>query len=100
VSITGIKVQSSSASVGGAPSPPADGSTSTPALKQRTAAFNGSLGFFTLGLSIDVLGEFQLQRCGVTCSACEARELCAIKLGLWIWLCSVQQCSMALSATG
>jgi hypothetical protein len=33
-----------------------------PALKPRRAAFNGSLGFFTLGLSLQVLGDFTLQR--------------------------------------
>ena len=41
--------------------------TSTPeatntTLKQRTAAFNGTLGFFTLGLQITVLGQFSLKR--------------------------------------
>jgi hypothetical protein len=33
-----------------------------PRLKPRRAAFNGTLGFFTLGLSLQVLGDFTLQR--------------------------------------
>lgn len=55
VTITGLKVEAASSS------------SSTPAspalLKPRAAAFNGSLGFFTLGLSIEVLGLFELKRC-------------------------------------
>ena len=67
MTITGIKVQANTASVSnnGASTPPATGGPNTspaPALKQRAAAFNGSLGFYTLGLSIEVLGEFALQR--------------------------------------
>lgn len=31
-------------------------------LKPRIAAFNGSLGFWSLGLSIEVLGQFGLRR--------------------------------------
>lgn len=41
------------------------GGSSSPApttLRERTAAFNGTLGFFTIGLSIEVLGQFQLRR--------------------------------------
>jgi hypothetical protein len=30
-------------------------------LKTRTAAFNGSLGFYTLGVEVQVLGDFALQ---------------------------------------
>jgi hypothetical protein len=37
-------------------------SSALPPLKPRRAAFNGSLGFFTLGLSLQVLGDFTLQR--------------------------------------
>lgn len=65
MTIMGVKVQTSSATVGadstGSEDPNSAGAT-TPPLRQRTAAFNGSLGFFTLGLSIEVLGEFKLQR--------------------------------------
>lgn len=53
VTITGLKV------AGDTP----DQATSAGAtLRQRTAAFNGSLGFFTIGLSIEVLGQFALKR--------------------------------------
>jgi hypothetical protein len=31
-------------------------------LKPRVASFNGTLGFYTLGLLVEVLGEFELQR--------------------------------------
>lgn len=69
MTITGIKVEASSAAVSSsssdstqaAPAPAGVAAAPTP-LKQRTAAFNGSLGFYTLGLSIDVLGDFFLQR--------------------------------------
>ena len=60
VTITGLKVEAASSSS-------SSSSSSTPAspalLKPRAAAFNGSLGFFTLGLSIEVLGVFELKRC-------------------------------------
>jgi hypothetical protein len=54
VTITGLKVQSVTAGTGSSPAPTQ--------LKPRAAAFNGSLGFFTLGLSIEVLGLFELKR--------------------------------------
>lgn len=37
-------------------------SNDTKSLRPRQAAFNGSLGFYTLGLKIEVLGELTLQR--------------------------------------
>jgi len=37
-------------------------SNNTKSLRPRQAAFNGSLGFYTLGLKIEVLGELTLQR--------------------------------------
>jgi hypothetical protein len=63
VSITGITVQASSASVGGGSADDANANT-TLSLKTRTAAFNGTLGFWTLGVNIDVAAEFKLQRWG------------------------------------
>jgi hypothetical protein len=39
-----------------------DGSGGSKPLKPRLAAFNGTLGFYTLGLLVEVLGEFELQR--------------------------------------
>jgi hypothetical protein len=38
-----------------------NGGSSRP-LRTRIAAFNGNLGFYTLGLTVDVQGEFELQR--------------------------------------
>jgi hypothetical protein len=60
ITITGMKVQLDSATVNASDTAPTN--SSIPALKQRSAAFNGSLGFYTLGLSIEVLGDFALQR--------------------------------------
>lgn len=64
VTITGLKFGAGEgATVSDGPG--GAGGSSSPApvtLKQRTAAFNGTLGFFTIGLSIEVLGQFQLKR--------------------------------------
>jgi hypothetical protein len=56
VTITGLRVEGA-AVTGDTPEQDAGA-----ALRQRTAAFNGSLGFFTVGLSIEVLGQFALKR--------------------------------------
>lgn len=79
VTITGIKIEgvsgfsngsstggitSSSFNVGsgGNSSGSADSSSNSKPLQPRVAAFNGSLGFYTLGLLVEVLGEFELAR--------------------------------------
>jgi hypothetical protein len=48
-------------SVGSGGSGAGNGGSSKP-LKTRIAAFNGNLAFYTLGLTVDVQGEFELQR--------------------------------------
>lgn len=58
-------VTSSGFSVGGGSSTVTggnDNTTSSKPVKPRIAAFNGTLGFYTLGLLVEVLGEFELQR--------------------------------------
>jgi hypothetical protein len=66
VSITGVAVQATSATVGsnGGFVSNSIGSSPAPvvALKTHTAGLNGSLGFWTLGVTIGVSAEFQLQR--------------------------------------
>lgn len=67
VSVTGVKVEGLGASAtSGNSSFTTDkieaASTASANVKPRIAAFNGSLGFYTLGVLIDVLGEFDLQR--------------------------------------
>jgi hypothetical protein len=62
MTITGVKVQVDSATVNTSLGDAAPTNSSTPVLRQRSAALNGSLGFYTLGLSIEVLGDFALQR--------------------------------------
>jgi hypothetical protein len=57
VTITGLRVAGATVA-GDAP----DQDMSGASLRQRTAAFNGSLGFFTIGMSIEVLGQFALKR--------------------------------------
>jgi hypothetical protein len=78
VTIVGIKIETTAAaaleteSTGTSSS---DGSLNVTAaaanLKMRAAAFNGSLGFYTLGVEVQVLGEFVLQvRLSIRCQLC------------------------------
>jgi len=65
VSITGVTVQATTASMGTTgPLVGSSGSSTTTAvaLKMHTAGLNGSLGFWTLGVTIGVSAEFKLQR--------------------------------------
>lgn len=67
VSITGVKIESVGASIGTGEGSSSSGQSvgSTPPQKNLTlrwAAFNGSLGFYTLGVNIEVYGEFTLHR--------------------------------------
>lgn len=69
VSITGIKVEGVGASgdTSGSSSFTTEkieavANNATKPVKPRLAAFNGSLGFITFGMIIDVVGEFELQR--------------------------------------
>jgi hypothetical protein len=69
VTIVGIKIKTTAAfetdGAGTTDSNSSDGSVDVAAaaanLKMRAAAFNGSLGFYTLGVEVQVLGEFALQ---------------------------------------
>jgi hypothetical protein len=71
VTIVGVKIETTAAaaletdSAGTTSNSSPDGSVNVTAaaanLKMRAAAFNGSLGFYTLGVEVQVLGEFALQ---------------------------------------
>jgi hypothetical protein len=71
VSIVGIKIETTAAaalqtdsldsSSSGGGSGAVDASAAAANLKMRAAAFNGSLGFYTLRVEVQVLGEFALQ---------------------------------------
>eukprot|EP00775_Hariotina_reticulata_P014247 gene14247-14395_t len=72
VTISGVKIEGASGFSSGAASNNVSGSSSfngssasgngSQALKPRICQFNGSLAFYTFGVVVDVLGEFQLQR--------------------------------------
>jgi hypothetical protein len=76
VTISGIKIEGVSGftngssggvtggsfSVGNSSSDTNSNDDSVKPTKLRVAAFNGTLGFYTLGLIVEVLGEFELQR--------------------------------------
>ncbi|WIA21370.1 hypothetical protein OEZ85_000589 [Tetradesmus obliquus] len=66
VTIVGVKIESAAAAALVTDSSSSSSSVNVTAaaanLKTRSAAFNGSLGFFTLGVEVQVLGEFALQR--------------------------------------
>lgn len=58
VTIAGMKVEADTSPAATEEAVGANGQV----LRQRAAAFNGSLGFISLGLSIEVMGEFALKR--------------------------------------
>jgi hypothetical protein len=97
VSITGVTIQTSTAvsSVGSGISGNSDNSPAPQALKTRTAAFNGTLGFWTLGVTIEVSAVFHLKRCGTPASRWSAPgKVCwtiAMYLALWVELRSLVQ---------
>lgn len=66
VTITGVKIETVGATIGAGDSSFTNASVGATLpqqnLKLRWAAFNGSLGFYTLGVDIVVHGEFVLQR--------------------------------------
>jgi hypothetical protein len=66
VSIVGIKIETSSAAAfqttsAGSTDSSSNVTAAAANLKTRSAAFNGTLGFYTLGVEVQVLGEFALQ---------------------------------------
>eukprot|EP00775_Hariotina_reticulata_P005926 gene5926-6166_t len=72
VTISGVKIEGANGFSSGAASNNVSGSSSfngssasgngSQALKPHICQFNGSLAFYTFGVVVDVLGEFQLQR--------------------------------------
>jgi hypothetical protein len=71
VTISGVKIEGASGFSSGVPSNVSSSSSlngsvsasnGSQALKPRICQFNGSLAFYTFGVVVDILGEFQLQR--------------------------------------